>query len=124
MTIHVNDVVFSHDGKPLVVKTKNKETGNITVDQELSEVQKASPNGIRNGLPEDTREAYKLVLEQIKDPDKRMEIENLHKRLGEIKFQTNDKRLVRYLENELQYRMIRDKYQPQQFEVDAYTLTK
>jgi hypothetical protein len=122
MNINPGDVLFLRGGKPSVVKNKDETTGNILVDRELDSARTATPFGIKNGLAPEQREAYQTILSDVSDKDKHQEIETLYKQVEQFKKEKKDPRLVKYLENELHFRMVREKYYPQNYTTDPLSL--
>lgn len=123
MGITVGDVVFSKDGRPVLVTSKDEKSGHLTINKEFSDVQAAAKQGIVNGLPEKEKQAFNAELSAVENADVRKEIDALAKRLDELRKQGNvQPRLLRYLESELQHRMHREGYSPKSLNVDPATL--
>lgn len=123
MAVISGDIIFSRGGKPVKVTSKNPDTGDVTLDKDFDNVQKESQFGIKNSLEKESKDAYKSVLSGIKNPEKITEIENLRSKLADLKKENVDPRLIRYLEGELQFRMTRERYTPENFEFDILTAT-
>lgn len=122
MSIIPGDVVFGRDGRPLTVTSKDKQSGNVTVDKSLARVQAENRDGLRNGLNAEQKSAYKTMLSEVESPDKQREIDELSKKIDELKKGNVDPRVLRYLESELKHRMNRENYQPETFQIDPSTL--
>lgn len=122
MAITQGDVVFSREGKPVTVTSKDKSTGNVTVDKNFERVQAENKSGIRNGLDPSQKTAYKAILSDLQSPDKQAEIDLLAKKIDELKKSNVDPRVLRYLESELKHRMSRERYQPDTYQIDPTTL--
>lgn len=122
MGINIGDIVFTRDGRPVIVKGKDPKTGNVSIEPSLSEVAEASQNGIKNGLNESERAAWSAILSEVKDTDQRKEIDALHSKIETLKKENKDARVIRYLQSELQHKMMRARYQPENVAVDPATL--
>jgi hypothetical protein len=123
MSVLKNDVVFARSGMPQMIVSKNESTGKVTFESDFPKIQKEVLGGVKNGLPEASRAEFKEVLESAEDSDKRQEIRNLSEKIQDLKKESKDSRLIRYLEGELGYRMNREKYTPEGFEVDPSAIT-
>lgn len=123
MSIVVGDVVFGRDGRPQQVTSKDRETGEITLERDFDAVRRDNVKGVKNGLDPSAKEAFRSILSQVQDPDKKLEIDKLMGKVNELKKNNIDPRLMRYLENELHFRMTRERYMPAEFPVNAVTLT-
>ena len=113
--IQTGDIVWTRNGDPIRVKGKDPQTGQLYIDREYANVQKESQNGIKNGLSQDTRSAFQTVLSSAQNPDKKEEINFLFEKIKTLKGQNADPRLIKYLENELQFRIVRESYKPEDF---------
>ncbi len=122
MALNVGDIVFAKAGKPAVVIGYDEKTEKAYIDDNLDLVQDVGYNGVRNGFDSETRDAFNSVIDSVKNSDKRAEIEELNKKMDEMKAKGADPRLLRYLEGELQFRMSREKYQPVKVAVPAHTI--
>lgn len=122
MGITVGDVLYTRDGKPVLVTSKDAKTGNLTVERDYDRIRQATNLGLKNGLPERAKDAYRAVLSSVEDEDKRAAIDDLVKQVDELRKENADPRLLRYLESELQHRIQRDHYHPKEEVVDPATL--
>lgn len=122
MALTVGDIVFAKAGKPAVVVGYDEKTARANLDENFALVQDVGFNGVRNGIDLENREAFNSVINSVKNNDKRTEIDDLNKKMEEMKAKGADPRLLRYLEGELQFRMSREKYQPVQVSVPAHTI--
>ena len=75
------DIVWSRRGDPIRVESKEKETGNVVLDNNFSKIQENAKFGIKNGLLPDARESYKTILFDSVDKDKKQEIRNLFQKI-------------------------------------------
>jgi hypothetical protein len=123
MSVLKNDVVFARSGMPQMITSKNETSGKVTFEADFEKIQKETVKGVKNGLPEATRSEFKEVLESAEDSDKRQEIRNLSSKIQDLKKDSKDPRLIRYLEGELGYRMNREKYTPEGYEVNPSAIT-
>lgn len=120
--IRPNDILWTRNGDPARVDKIDERTGDVVLDQDFKTIQNANTNGIKNGLTVSQRDAYKSVLTSAKNSDKKMEIQELYKKIRSLKEGNADQRVIKYLENELQFRIIRDSYVPDDFLVNPVTL--
>ncbi len=114
MALTVGDIVFARAGKPAVVVNYDEKTEKANLDDNIHLVQDMCVNSVKNGVDPDAREAFNSVIEGVRNPDKRAEIDSLYKKISEMRSRGADARTLRYLEGELQYRMSRERYQPVQ----------
>ncbi len=122
MGIVRGDIVFSRDGRPVEVTSKDARTGEVTLNNDLSEIQAQNLHGIKNGLGPDEKAAFKTILSEVSDSDKHIEIESLVRKIGELKKQNADPRMLRYLESELNFKMTKERYIPKDLLIDSHTL--
>ncbi len=123
MSILKGDVIFARAGEPVLITVKDKATGNVEYDRDLGNVQAATGEGIKNGLREETKQAFRTILSEVRDDDVKREIDNLHTRIESLRKENADPRLMRYLKGELQFRMNKERYEPAKYQVDPMTLT-
>ena len=124
MTVLPGDLLFSRTGQPAKVISKQENKGTVTTDTDLDRIGEHVRQGIQNGMRPEQREAYQTVLSQVKQSgDAHQEIEELYKKIDELKSQGADERLIRYLTGELQFRMTKERYQPASYKMDLMTLT-
>ncbi len=121
-TIRPNDILWTRNGDPVLANKINDATGDINLDHNFARVQKMASRGIKNGLSVPTREAFDVTLSDVQDPDKKKEIEELYQKINKLKESNADSRLVKYLKNELQFRMVRENYIPTGYGVNPDTL--
>jgi hypothetical protein len=122
MTILKGDVVFTRTADPVLVKSKDAKSGNVTIDKDFVTVQRATEKGVVNGLRQEAKDAFKGVLDEVRDDDARQEIRALSAKIDELRKENADPRLIRYLKGELQFRMTRERWQPEDYQVDALSL--
>lgn len=120
MALLTKDIVFVRGGVPAAVTGRDPQSGRVFLEYDREKVQELGVNGLKNGLPEESREAFSTVLSDVKNSDKKREIDELHKRISELKQSGADPRLLRYLDGELHFRMAREKYVPRQVGVEEY----
>jgi hypothetical protein len=113
-----SDIVFARSGMPQIITQKDETTGKVSFQNDFEVVKDETKRGVKNGLPEASRVEFLKILESVEDTDKRQEITNLSQKISELKKETKDLRLIRYLEGELGYKMNREKYTPEGFQVD------
>lgn len=113
------DIIFLRNGTPAVVKNVDKSSGQVVLESEMSKVQQQAENGVKNSLDENQRESYNTNLSKIRDDSKQDEIQNLYELIQSHRQSKQiDPKVLRYLENELMHRMLRDDYTPPNFQVD------
>ncbi len=122
MGLTVGDIVFARAGKPSVVVGYDEQTERANLNDDLGLVQEIAANGVRNGIELESRDSYNSIIDGIRNKDKRKEIEELYKKISEMRARGADPRMMRYLEGELQYRMSREKYQPPQVSVPEHSI--
>ncbi|MCA2959446.1 MAG: hypothetical protein IOD12_04280 [Silvanigrellales bacterium] len=122
MTILKGDVVFARAGDPVLVKSKDPKSGNVVVDKDFDKVQASTGIGVINGLKEETKDTFRSILAEVENEDAKQEIRSLSNRIQELRKENADPRLIRYLKGELQFRMTRERFQPENYETDQLTL--
>ena len=122
-TISPNDILWNRNGDPVRIADRNNKNGKIILDPDFSHVQETAKFGIKNALEPAQKEAYHLELSNVENPDDRhQEIRDLYNKITQLKHENTDPRVLKYLENELQFRIVREKFTPENFAVDALTL--
>lgn len=122
-TISPNDILWSRSGDPVRITERNDKNGKIILDTDFSKIQDTAKFGIKNGLEPTQKAAYETNLSEIANrDDRRQEIRDLYDKITKLKQGNTDPRVIKYLENELQYRIVREKFTPESFEVDPLTL--
>ncbi len=122
-TISPNDVLWNRNGDPVRIAERNDKNGKIILDSNFSKIQDTAKFGIKNGLEPPQKEAYATHLSNVENMDDRhQEIRDLHNKIDKLKQSNTDPRVIKFLENELQYRIVREKFTPENFEVDPITL--
>ncbi|KAB8031969.1 hypothetical protein [Fluviispira multicolorata] len=122
LAIVPNDIVWTRNGDPIRVEKTNPKTGKIILDPDFEKIQDTAQTGIKNGLEPKLKDAYKTSLSDIEGEEKRQEIRDLYAKIESLKNGNTDQRVIKYLENELQYRIVREKFAPENFAVDPITL--
>ncbi|BBH52536.1 hypothetical protein [Fluviispira sanaruensis] len=122
LAIVPNDIVWTRKGDPTRVEKTDPQTGKIILDPNFEKVQENAKFGLRNGLEPNLKEAYMTTLSDNENEDKRQEIRDLYTKIESLKQANGNPRIIKYLENELQYRIVREKFAPENFAVDPITL--
>jgi hypothetical protein len=113
------DVIFLSTGRPAVVKNVDYESGTVELENDLAKIQKQSEKGIKNNLDEKQRSAYNVNLKSVEADSKKDEIQNLYELIQSYKESKRiDPKVLRYLENELMHRMLRDEHTPPNYQTD------
>jgi hypothetical protein len=121
-SIKPNDILWTRTGDPVLVSNKNEQNGDVYLENKFSKVQEVAKDGLKNGLTIPEREAYKSTLSGVKNMDKKQEIQDLYQKIKSLKEGNTNPRLLKYLESELQYRMIRENYIPPDYGIKPVTL--
>jgi hypothetical protein len=122
-TISPNDVLWNRNGDPVRIANRNDKNGKIVLDSDFSNIQETAKFGIKNGLEPSQKEAYSTHLSRVENMnDRHQEIRDLYSKIEKLKQENTDPRVIKYLENELQYRIVREKFAPENFEVNPITL--
>ena len=121
-SISTNDILWTRTGDPVRVDKVNEQTGKVNLDRDFATIQETTKNGVKNGLSVPEREAYKSTLSGVQNPDKKEEIRELYQKIKSLKQGNTEPRLLKYLESELQFRIIRENYEPNDYEVNPVTL--
>jgi hypothetical protein len=122
-TIAPNDILWNRNGDPVRIAERNDKNGKIILDTDFPKIQNTAKFGIKNGLEPEQKDAYATHLSGVENMDDRhQEIRDLYNKITKLKQGNTDPRVIKYLENELQYRIVREKFTPENFEVDPITL--
>lgn len=121
-TIRTNDILWTRNGEPVLVNKTNEKTGDVHLDNNFPTVQESAKNGIKNGLSIADRESYKSTLSNVQNTNKKQEIQDLYQKIKGLKESNTNPRLLKYLESELQFRIIRENYKPDDYFVSPITL--
>lgn len=124
MSIHVGDILFTRQGLPAIVTSKDSSIASVSLEKNIGEVQKATEFGIKNGLDPEQRKTFESVRREALSPDKAEEIQRLRDRIRELKDTGGDAKVLRYLENELQHLVIREGIIPRDYMVQERTLVR
>lgn len=122
LAIVPNDIVWTRTGDPIRVNSTDPKTGKIILDPNFNTVQDIGVLGIKNGLDPIEKPAFKTSLTGIENEDKKQEIRDLLNHIEDLRAQNAEPRVIKYLENELQYRIVREKFAPENFSVEPITL--
>lgn len=123
MTTIPGDIIFAKNGRPVEIKSKDPKTGEIVAERDMNLIRESAKFGIKNGLNEDRREAYKTVISEVQSDSQQEMINNLYKKIEDLKSSNGDPRLIRYLNGELQFLMSRNNSVPEQYKTDELTLS-
>ncbi len=121
-SIRTNDILWTRNGDPVLVDKTDENSGQVFVTDKFPNVQKEVKLGIKNGLSVPQRDAFKSTISEVQGADKKKEIIDLFQKIKSLKENNGDMRVIKYLENELQYRMIREDYKPGDYPVKPVTL--
>jgi len=122
-TISPNDILWNRNGDPVRIADRNNKNGKVILDPDFDHIQETAKFGIKNSLEPAQKEAYHLELSRVENPDDRhQEIRDLNNKITQLKQENTDPRVLKYLENELQFRIVREKFTPENFAVDPLTL--
>ena len=124
MSIHVGDILFTRQGRPALVTSRDGSNASVSLENNLSKVQEATEFGIKNGLNPEQRRVFESVRREALSPDIAEEIQRLRDRIREIKDTGGDAKVLSYLENELQHLVIREGIVPRDYMVQERTLVK
>ncbi|MBX9704151.1 MAG: hypothetical protein K2X39_08370 [Silvanigrellaceae bacterium] len=122
MAVNLNDTLWTRTGTPVKVLHVQPHSGKLILDEDFDHVQENTKFGIKNALSESEREAFNTNLTEVKSKDKKQEIEHLFQKIKALRNENADPRLIKYLDCELQFLMIREKYMPEKYETDPLNL--
>jgi hypothetical protein len=80
--------------------------------------------GIKNGLTPEQRDTFESVRLGTMSQDKAEEIQRLRDQIKDLKEKGGDKKVIRYLMNELQHLVVREGIVPRDYMVQERTLVK
>jgi hypothetical protein len=124
MSIYLGDILFTRDGRPTLVTSRNASTGEVTTNGDLKTIAKSAQLGIKNGLTPEQRQSFESVRYAAMSEDKKQEILDLRNRINSLKKSDGDRKVIRYLENELQHLIVREDYVPLDYTINERTLVK
>lgn len=124
MAIQTGDVLFTRQGRPALVTSRDPKSESVSLEQNLGKVQQATTLGIKNGLSPVQREDFESVRLSVVSGDKAEEIRGLRDRIRDLRERGGDQKVLHYLENELQHLVIREGIVPSDYMVNERTLIK
>lgn len=118
--MRVGDTIFTHDGKPAIVTEKlNLKSDKTQVERQDNMGAGHLRNGLVNGISPGVRGQFNEILDNIKTIKKPEErIEMLHAKIENLKQESADRNLVRYLNAELGHMISSSNYKPRVFQLD------
>jgi hypothetical protein len=123
MSIVVGDTVWSRTGLPMRIEYKDPQTGKVLLDKDFNAIQKDSLYGIKNGMFPDTRVDWRDTLNSIQNEDVQQSIKDLFHKILSLKHDKADSRLIKYLENELQFLMVKHRFVPKDYFINPIILS-
>jgi len=66
MSLMIGDVVFSRNGEPGIIRSKDQKNGEFQVDRDFSQVQKSFRHGFLNGLNAEEKNSYLEILDKTR----------------------------------------------------------
>jgi hypothetical protein len=124
LAINVGDVLFTRQGRPALVTARDPQTASVSLEQDLAKVQSHTTLGIKNGLTPEQRDTFESVRLGTMSQDKAEEIQRLRDQIKDLKEKGGDKKVIRYLMNELQHLVVREGIVPRDYMVQERTLVK
>ncbi len=124
MGINPGDILFTRAGRPALVTARDAGSAEVSLQENLKDVQRATPFGIKNGLDRRQRDEFETNRFASLSDDKRQEILMLRDRIRDLREKNSDPKVVHYLENELQHLVIREGITPSDYMVSERTLVK
>ena len=123
MSYRIGDTAFLSQGQPVTVAGRDQVTGNTVLDRSQEEVRKNTRHGVLNGIAPDQREELLGMLDKIKEnPEPEKRIEELQKKIDELKIDPKNYQFVRYLEAEQGHMMNLSGYKPRMYSTDEHKL--
>lgn len=113
MKIERNTLVFTGNGKPRLVLNANQTSYESTED--LSQIQKNHPRGIKNFDSQEIHEKGRALIEDIRTESQstKESIDKLNHLIQELEAQSSSKELIHYLKSELHYQMLYHRHVPE-----------
>lgn len=102
MSFRVGDAAFGANGIPGVVKRQDNITGNLLVDTDQKTTRSIHRHGYINGLTPQERQNFNEHLDAVRsesDPNKKLEL--IREKISELKLDSANFRMVKYLESEM-----------------------
>jgi ATP-dependent protease HslVU (ClpYQ) peptidase subunit len=123
MSYRIGDTAFLSQGQPVTVAGRDPATGNTVLDRSQEEVRKQTRHGVLNGIAPEKREELLGMLDDIKkNPEPEKRIEELQKKIDELKIDPRNYQFVRYLEAEQGHMMNLSGYKPRFYNTDEHKL--
>jgi hypothetical protein len=120
--ISPNDIIWTRAGDPIRVDKISPNSGGVVLDEDTSKIRDVTQNGIKNGLSVEERKAFHTVLSHTKNSDIHEEIRDLYKKIEDMKKSHVDPKLIKYLENELKFRIAQNQFKPEDYMEDPSIL--
>ncbi len=117
--IRLHDTLWTPSGDPVSVTKVDSNAGTVSVNNDFSEIQKNVKFGVKNGLDEASRQTFSQTMAQVDNSDKQKAVNDLFEKIKKLKTDRADPRLLRYLNNELQYTITKERVLPVGYSMDA-----
>lgn len=123
MSYRIGDTVFLSQGQPATVAGRDKVTGETVIDRSTEEVRKQTRHGILNGIDPTKREELLGMMDDIKkNPEPEKRIEELQKKIEELRVDPKNQQFIRYLEAEQGHMMNLSGYKPRFYSTEEHKL--
>lgn len=120
MSFRVGDVVYGVNGKPGVVVKSDRIAGEVDIDTQQKEVRDKHRHGYINGLTTKERKDYNSYLDDVHSQEEASEkISAIREKIGELKEDPKQVKMVKYLESELFHIMNTNNVSPRFYTIDT-----
>ena len=123
MSVRIGDSAFTRDGSPALVTKSHPESGRVSLERNIDQVQKSTRHGYINGLTPAAREDLYAILDQAKgEGDPRQRLQVLQDKVAELEADPSKHNLTRYLRSEMVFIMNNFNIKPKVFSVDEMAI--
>jgi len=121
MAFRVGDTLFTLSASPATVIAKDESGGSVRLDRDFAAFQLNTRNGLHNDMAVEHREKFNAIMDEVRsNSDDVARVEVLISRIEELKSDSQNMRLVSYLDGELKHLMHAKGVKPRYFTTDEF----
>lgn len=121
MRFNVGDMIFTRNGQPGIVTSRNPETAELVVQTKGEDLEKTKRRGYINGLTVEERDQFNKVIDEVKALEKPEErIMQLRAKIEETAADPRQRVLNRYLSAEMAHLMNTYRFEPREYKTPEW----
>lgn len=123
MGFRIGDTVFTSSASPATVVGKEEGSSSVQLDRDFAAFQTNTRHGLHNDMAPEHREKFNDIMDEIRaTPDDTERVETLMALIQDLKADSQNSRLVSYLDGELRHLMHTKGVKPRFFTTDELKL--